>query len=318
MSISYESSAPKVLIGLAADDVSESLPTDWAGPILALGTRLARKEVELRERQTIICLSVPSREYSAVLIGAGWTLSRPPRTLQTDPLEVLSSAKPGQALRVLNSNSVISGKFEKLDFGHAPPRLSLGGSGLPGQWSVDKLEAVAILESEATSSKMDRPNIGSIGRMAGIDRDWQSRLVAPESDIAIIGTKQWLIEDMRGVLTRIPETEGDALSTLLLPKSEKTTTWFSELYTSSGLSEKLPLSDRIKLAILDGQGAVKYLNEILTPIVVCVFDRSVGDESAAEQVVQLRNSRGTPVSLRDILGWRSPSGVEAFAFAVAF
>ena len=74
---------------------------------------------------------------------------------------------------------------------------------------------------------------------------------------------------------------------------------------------------RVSLTILDGQGAIRYLNDVLSPIVVCVFDRSVADESAAEQVVQLRNSRGEPIALSTQLGWAPPAGVEALGFTVA-
>ena len=312
-----KSQTPKTLIGLAEDHEGEFFATDWAGPILALGTRLARKENTLRGKQTIVCLSVPSREYSAALIGAGWVLARPPVSTEIDPLRVLSRAAAGQSVRVLNSSTVMAGQFENLDLGHTPPRLSLGGRQLQGKWSVDKLEAAALVDVEPPSSRMSRPKVGSIGRMAGIDRDYSARLVAPHSDVAIIGTKQWINEDLKGVLTKLPDTDGDALSTLLQPKSDMSSTWFCELYSSSRLSEKLPLSDTIKLAILDGQGAIKYLNEILAPVVVCVFDRSVADESAAEQVIQIRNSRGTPISLSELLGWRPPTGVEAFSFTVA-
>ena len=69
--------------------------------------------------------------------------------------------------------------------------------------------------------------------------------------------------------------------------------------------------------ILDGNGAVKYLAEIEAPVVICVLDRSVADETGAEIVTQLRNSRGEPVSLSGDLGWQPPAAVEALAFTVA-
>ena len=69
--------------------------------------------------------------------------------------------------------------------------------------------------------------------------------------------------------------------------------------------------------ILDGNGAISYLGEIETPVAICVLDRSVADETAAELVTQLRNTRGEPLSLSDDLDWRPPQGVEALAFTVA-
>lgn len=62
--------------------------------------------------------------------------------------------------------------------------------------------------------------------------------------------------------------------------------------------------------------AITYLYEIESPVVICVLDRSVAEESAAEGVVQLRNTRGEPVSLTDDIRWRPPEGVEAFGFTV--
>jgi hypothetical protein len=77
------------------------------------------------------------------------------------------------------------------------------------------------------------------------------------------------------------------------------------------------LPEAFKAVVLDGLGAIKYLAQIEAPLVVCVLDRSVVDESAAEHLVQLRNTRGEPVSLREELGWRPPPGVEALAFTMA-
>jgi hypothetical protein len=67
--------------------------------------------------------------------------------------------------------------------------------------------------------------------------------------------------------------------------------------------------------VLDGAGAIRYLAGIETQAVICVIDRSVADESAAETVVQLRNTRGSPVPMHD-LGWQPTLGIEALAFTV--
>ena len=111
--------------------------------------------------------------------------------------------------------------------------------------------------------------------------------------------------------------EADAIAGLLLPQDEAAATWFTRLYASSRLADQLPLPRDIRAAVLDGAGAIKYLTEIETAVVVCVLDRSVADETAGEMIVQLRNTRGEPVSLADSLGWRAPDGVEALAFTVA-
>ncbi len=312
MSEAGSPSEPKVLLSLAEHLESTPVRSSWIGPILALGTRLSRKSDNFSGRQLIVAISVPSREYAATLIGTGWTLGRSPAQSTIDPLSVLRKAQPGERYRAVIGSSVVSGQFYGLDETRIPMRVAL-----VGQWAAKGVEAIAPVAECDPSEKMPRPQLGTIGRMTGIDRDWLQRLVAPTADLAIVGTKSWINNDMEAILARDEDTDGDSLATLLLPRTEKSATWFSRIYSASGFADQLPLPDDISLTILDGQGAIKYLKDVLTPIVVCVFDRSVADESAAEQVVQLRNSRGEPIVLSTQLGWDPPVGVEALGFVVA-
>ncbi len=303
---------PKVLLGLAENRESKQVRSAWIGPTLALGTRLAREANNLGDRQLIVTISVPSRAYAAVLIGVGWTLGRPPAREATDPLLVLREAQLGGTYRALNATHVISGSFQGLDESLTPARVTLAG-----HWAVDRLEAVAPVAKSDPAEKMPRPHIGSIGRMSRVDRDWAKRLVAPAADLAIVGTRSWIDEDLEAIITRGTDPDGESLQTLLLPRTEKSATWFSRIYSYSGFADQLPLPEDVMLTILDGQGAIKYLHDVLSPVVVCVLDRSIADESAAEQVVQLRNSRGEPLELSSQLGWTPPAGIEALGFTVA-
>lgn len=312
MSEGKAGSGPTVLLSLAESRETEPVRSAWIGPLLALGTRLSRKSESFSGQQLIVAISVPSHEFAAVLVGSGWALGRPPTQTTTDPLTVLRTASIGSHYRAVNAAYVISGQFQGLDQSHGSPRITLAG-----RWSIDRFVAIAPIAEQDPAERMPRPAIGSIGRMTGIARDWEQRLVAPAADLAIVGTKSWINQDLEAVLARDDDADGDAIETLLLPKTDRSATWFTRIYSSSGFADQLPLPDDLNLVILDGQGAIKYLNDILVPIVVCIFDRSVADETAAEQVVQLRNSRGEPVSLRNQLGWSAPAGVEAFAFTVA-
>lgn len=303
---------PNVLLSLADNAESEPVQAVWIGPLLALGTRLARKASDFNGRQLIVALSVPSREYAAALVGAGWLLGRAPIQSEVDPLTVLRGASPQAHYRAVNSAHVISGPFQGLDETRSSARVSLAG-----HWAVDRMVSVAPVAHGDPAEKMPRPTIGSIGRMTGVDRDWAQRLVAPAADLAIVGTMSWINDDLSAVLAREDDSDGDALATLLLPRTDKSATWFSRVYSSSSFGEQLPLPDDISLAILDGQSAIRYLKDVLTPVVLCVFDRSVADESAAEQLVQLRNSHGDPITLSAQLGWAPPAGVEALGFVVA-
>lgn len=304
---------PAVLLGLADDREAEPSTSAWVRLLLALGTRLSRKAKSLNGRQLIVVISVPSREFAAVLVGTGWTLTRLPKQTTTDPLIVLRTALTGGRYRAVNSKYVISGQLQGFDDSCKPARVTLAG----GQWAIDRIVAAAPTIEEDPAGKMPRPKVGSIGRMTDITRDWEQRLVAPAADLAIVGTKSWINQDLEAILARDDDADGDAIGTLLLPKTDRSATWFTRIYSASGLADQLPLPDDLNLVILDGQGAIKYLNDILVPIVVCILDRSVADETAAEQVVQLRNSRGEPVSLKDQFGWPAPTGVEALAFTVA-
>ncbi len=171
---------PNVLLSLAENHESTPVRSAWIGPILALGTRLARMADTFADRQLIVTVSVPSREYAAVLIGVGWTLGRPPAQVATDPLSVLRGALPRGNYRALNATHVISGTFQGLDESRTPARVALAG-----HWAVDRLEAVVPVAESDPAEKMPRPQVGSIGRMSGVDRDWARRLVAPAADLAI-------------------------------------------------------------------------------------------------------------------------------------
>lgn len=159
-----------------------------------------------------------------------------------------------------------------------------------------------------------------------MDRSWDDRLASPSSDLAIVGTLKWLNEDLRAFLAtegtlpldKPTPLQGDpgTIAGLLIPECADSATSFTRLYASSRLAEQLPLPAEIAHAILDGAGATRYLGEIEAPVVICILDRAVTDETAAEMVLQLRNSRGEPVSLREDVGWRPPIGVEALAFTV--
>ncbi len=285
----------------------------WIGPMLTLGTRAARHYRRGVDRQLVIAVSVPKRDFAAALIGCGWVLASEAPTLPS-PLDTLRGMEPGQALRAVNSRHVITGEFAHLDETTNPPQAQFAGS----RWRVDGIRALVVLTDLDTPERETRPEPGSIERLACLDRAWDARLASPAADLAIVGTLRWLERDFDAYLAK----EGDGLApssirALLKPKTTKAATWYTRLYPSARLADHLPLPKELRAVILDGNGAIRYLGEIETPIVVCVLDRSVADETAAELVTQLRNTRGEPLSLRKDLGWPSPRDVEALGFTVA-
>lgn len=301
----------RLVLSESADEPGYAAP--WTGPLLVLGTRAARHARKAIGRQLVIAVSVPKRDFAATLVGCGWVLASEVPVLP-DPLEALRELEPGQPLRAVNSRQVITGFFWSLNEAVNPPRAQFAGS----EWRVDLIRAIVRLADLEQPERTPRPEPGSVEHMAGIDLAWDARIASPAADLAIVGTAAWLKEDFVAYLAR----EGDelppsAIEGLLLPKVGRVATWFTRLYSSARLAEHLPLPRDLRAVILDGNGAIKYLAEFETPVVICVLDRSVADETAAELVTQLRNTRGEPVSLFDELGWRPPAGVEALAFTMA-
>ena len=302
--------AVKLVLSESADVPGHAAP--WIGPLLALGTRASRFKSKLDGRQLIIAVSVPRRDFAAALIGCGWALASKPPEL-AEPLQLLRTLAPGQPIRAATSHEVISGRFSSLDEDAHPPRFHFAGS----SWRVDAIRAAAPLLEADETARCPRPNPGSIEHMAHLNSAWDERLVKPAADMAIVGVEKRLREDIESYLSRendiLPPT---AIKNLLMPKGGRAATWSTRLYASAKLADSLPLSDELNSVILDGSGAIKYLMEIEAPVVVCVLDRSVANEAAAELIIQVRNTRGQPVSLAGDLGWSPPSGAEALAFTV--
>jgi hypothetical protein len=333
-------SPARTRLALAEDPLSDIAPAPWIGPLLALGTRAERFFQSGLDRQLIVVLSVPRRDFAATLVAAGWIVAQPAPGL-SPPLDVLRETEPGTVLRIVTKRDVIIDRFTFLNEDKNPPRLQLASS----QWQVSLIQAVEPVNclELAASVRMARPEPGALGRLANLHDSWDARLASPTADLAIIGTRAWLEEDLDAFLSREGDAGGDqpkelvedlakasekgrpykvgvghgALRDIVLPDSHKSSTYFTKVYAAARLAEKLPLPRELNAAILDGSGAIKYLTEIETPVVICILDRSVADETAAEMVVQLRNTRGEPISLAEDLGWRPPAGVEALGFTVA-
>lgn len=328
MALSAESA--RVELALSEDPLSPAEPAPWIGPLLALGARASRYASRLDGRQLVITISVPRRDFAAVLIGCGWVLASPAPEL-AEPLEVLGSLEPGTPVRIITAREVITDTFMRLDESSQPARLHLRQS----HWVVSGIKALSVLSALDAPVRMPIPRLGSVGTVAHMGDSWLARLAASATDLAVVGTQKWLWEDLETLVSREGAAEPLAdvrarrpthapgpdprstLGELMLPREAKSATWFSRILPSARFADQLPLAAEVRAVILDGSGAIKYVAEVEAPIVICVLDRSVADETAAEIVVQLRNTRGEPVSIRDDLGWRPPAGVESLAFTVA-
>jgi hypothetical protein len=305
---------PRVMLGIA-DEASTPLASDaFIGAFVGLGSLLRRYIPRLGGRQLVVALSVPRRDYVAALIGAGWMLKGPAPKLD-EPIEVFRSADRQTYLRAVTEKKVVSGVFSNLDETRTPPRVIIGGRQRPVDW----YKAVAVLEVACDNVEGSVPEPGYLAALTGAATSWLARVAAPTQDLALVGTAKWLREDLEACIGNGAEdgATGTPLANYVLPIADGVATWATAIIPSVRLGEGDKIPTDCIAAIFDRYGAIKYLNDITVPIVVCIIDRSVADDSAAELVVQARISNSQPVSLRDDLRWQPPTGVEALGFTVA-
>ena len=312
--------SPQVKLWISDHPETPGTAAFWIGPLVALGALASRRMPEMPGSQLIVAVSVPRRDFAAVLVGCGWVLASSAPCLDA-PLEILRGLSMDSPVRLVVEREIVSDYFVRIHDA-ADPRVELRNS----SWLGSKIRAVTELPSLEAPGREPRPRIGSVARLVRLEASWDDRLASPAADLAIVGTRKWLQDDVAawlgvdmesaGESSNSASWEADSISGLLLPDNEGAATWSTRLFASSRLADQLPLPDEVRATVLDGAGAVKYLTEIEAPLVICILDRSVADDAAGEIVVQLRNVRGEPYSLQENLGWRPPTGVEALAFKV--
>lgn len=303
---------PKVTLGIA-DSAGDPLTCDpFIGAFVSLGSLLRRYLPNLDGRQLVVAISVPRRDYAAALVGAGWMLSAPAPQLG-EPTETLRAIKQGAHVRAVTRDKIVFGAFTCLDETRSPSRVLTGGK----QLMLSSLEAVAEVPDIRESTSGAVPKSGYLAELTSTTATWRQRLAAPPTDLVMIGTTKWLLEDLSALIgSSSAEDDSAALSNYVLPDVPKAASWATALISSARLRETNPIPADCRAAILDRYGAIKYLDEITVPIVVCIIDRSVADDSAAELVVQARVANSQPIDLTS-LRWQCPLGFEALAFTVA-
>lgn len=303
-------------LGLSDYAHRQALYAPWIPHLVALGARASRYAQCERDRQLVVAISVPRRDFAAVLVGCGWVMTNPAPQLEK-PVDVLRGLVPHTPLRVVTDQSVIADFVLSFNEATDPPRVVFKKSGWG--WTTDRFRAVTVLPALDKPVRGERPILGSIRTLAGLEETWNARLASANAGLAIVGTLTRLSEDMKAFLTCGGTGPGSTtrLSDLLLPFDTNAATWFTRTYPSVGLTHHLPLPSDVQAVVLDGLGAIKHLTQIAAPVVICILDRSVANDTAGEIVMQLRNARSEPLSIREDLGWSPPGGVEALAFSLA-
>jgi hypothetical protein len=304
---------PPRMLGIA-DRPGEHLATDaFIGAFVSLGSLLRRYVRNLSRRQLIVAISVPRRDYVAALIGAGWMVSAPSPALDP-PLEVFRRTSPGSCLRAVTEHEVVTGTFTCLNETRSPARVITGGKMV----MVDSFRAVSPIASSTENRRSGVPEPGFLGELSGASSSWLERIACPPADLALVGTPKWLLSDLAALVGNGADGQdaGTPLMNYVLPELPTSATWSTPVIASARMREGNPIPPACALVVLDRYGAIKYLDDVTVPIAVCIIDRSVADDSAAELVIQARVSGSTPISLVDELRWRPPTGIEALGFTV--
>jgi len=291
-------------MALAYDADGSVVAADWIGRFFMLGRLAQYWSRSHAASQLVIVLSVPVRDFAAVLVGCGW-MSATPAPILAPVRDVLVGLPSGTPVRVVSQTKVFTEFFRGID--------GRGLACLGSKWQVDKLRAVVPLSSTGGPRTQLMPEPGVISRLAGLDKDWAARVCSPAQDLALVGTLTRLREDCGAQLGR--GGDGEPIENLLLPAGPREVTWSTRLYATAHLDKELPPAE-VRAVVLDGAPATRFLSAIEAPIVVSILDRSIADESVAENVMNYRNTRGEPISLARDLGWTPPPGVEALAFEV--
>lgn len=305
---------PRRILGLGDSPDAPFRAAPWIGGFVALGSCLRRYLPKLEGRQLVLAVSVPRRDYAAALIGAGWMIASPPPKL-AEPIDVFRKADESKVYRGVTEQLIVAGRFSELIDDRQDVRVRTGGKLLP----VERYKAVAELDEDVPNISDNVPQPGVLGNISGASMTWLERLASPPGDLALVGTAKWLQEDLETLIGDSAESGsvGTPLSTYVLPQREGAATWSTPVVPPTRFEEGEELPSTCKAAILDRYAAIKYLNDITAPVVVCVVDRSVADDSATELIRESRLSNSQPVSTTTDLGWKPPRAVETLAFTVA-
>jgi hypothetical protein len=295
------------------------VPAPWILNLVILGSRVARFAAERAQDQLVVALTVPTREYAAVLIGCGWVAASAPPRLGT-PDGVARDLQPGTPVRVVTDHYVVTASFTGLDESGKGPVIRLGGRG----WQMTHVRAVAPLPQgvEWDWRKQTAPQPGTLSALTHLDKSWSERLCCPLSDLALVGTAAWLSEDLDACVGRADQAAkalGDEVRGILLPKTNDAATWSTRVYSTAAFTHELDsqtLPKGLRAVILDGASPAKILPDLEAPVVVAIIDRSVADESAQDALLAVYRGRGTRVALAEDLRWHPPAGIEALAFTV--
>lgn len=293
---------------------------EWIYQLVALGSRISKYINFVESEQVIVVISVPSREFVAALIAYGWVLEKPvrPRML---PLEVIRLAQPGEIVRLVNKEEVVCGRFDRIDClkeSGTGARVIVSGH----KWAVERLSAAAIVanapvgDGELRRKKLHllRNNLSAVD-----DNDrWDRWLATMSEDIAIIGPKKRLNADLEVSLLRseTDDVSAGAIRRVVIPNEPDAAVWNTGIFSPSNLSEDSAIIGQKQLVILDGSEAISLLEDVSSPLVVCIFDRQKPHQWACDYLRAQKAYSCELIDLAEKVRWTPLPGIEATAFRV--
>lgn len=293
---------------------------DWIYQLVALGSRVSKYINYVESEQTIIAISVPSREFVAALIAYGWVLLKPVRPW-TSPLEVIRSAQPGEIVRLVNKEQVVCGRFDRIEY---PNESDTGARVIVSgyKWVVDMLSAAAVVvnapEGDGELRRQERYLLRN--NLCAMDNNdlWDSWLANMSEDIAIVGPKKRLNADLEVSLLRSKDDDFSAgvIRRVVIPSGPGAAVWNTGIFSPSDLCEDSTIIGQKQLVILDGSEAISLLEDVSSPLVVCILDRQKPNQWACDYLRAQKAYSCELIDLAEKVRWTPLPAIEATAFRV--
>jgi hypothetical protein len=148
---------PPAYMTLAEDPLGHIVAADWIGKFVMLGRLAARWSRAHADSQLVVVLSVPARDFAAVLVGCGWMTATAAPSIP--PVrEVLADLPLHAPVRVVTPSKVLAEHFGGVNV--AKDRARFGTD-----WQIDKLRAVVPLWSLDTPCSQPIPEPAALQLM---------------------------------------------------------------------------------------------------------------------------------------------------------
>ncbi|MGH8627300.1 MAG: hypothetical protein ACREYC_19215, partial [Gammaproteobacteria bacterium] len=241
-------------VALAESSSTELVPAPWATALVDLGARLARRAAALEDDQLVVALTVPVRDFAALLLATGWTLTRPTE-IPGPPDEIAERLPRGTPVRMVTDQIVIANRFFGMQDATGGRRLHVGNT----HWEIEKVRHLSAAP-ELTDGRFGRRDVtipGSLTQKAGQATTWLARQCAPSTCVSIIGTRSWLEAELQAWVGWGTDDVPDRFTDILLPDLGNPPSWATTLYPAQAMQE-LELPGGPDLVVLDGSSAIHW------------------------------------------------------------